>query len=182
MQITKHKAVTVEYTLKNEGGQVLDTSADRAPLTYIQGTGNMISGFETALEGKQKGEKFSFDVAPADAYGEHDQSLLFSVPKDKFQGAPDLEVGMRFQVQTPEGTMVMSVDRLDGDSVILDGNHPLAGNTLHFDVEVLGVRDATDQEISEAENPSHGCGSCSCDDSGPHESGCGSAGGCGGCH
>ncbi|HVN23122.1 MAG TPA: peptidylprolyl isomerase [Syntrophorhabdales bacterium] len=180
MQITKDKAVTVEYTLKNEAGEVLDTSRNRAALTYVQGTGNMIQGFENALEGKQAGDKFSFDVAPADGYGERDNSLLFSVAKDKFQGVPDLEVGMRFQVQTPNGAMIMAVDRVEGDSVVLDGNHPLAGNKLSFDVEVMGVRDATDEELMEAHSPSHGCG-CSCDDTSHEESGCGGSS-CGGCH
>lgn len=181
MQITKHKAVTVEYTLTNESGQVLDSSKDRAPLTYVQGTGGMINGFENALEGRQAGDKFSFDVAPADGYGERDKSLLFAVPKDRFQETPDLEVGMRFQVQTPNGAMIMAVDRIEQDSVVLDGNHPLAGNKLHFDVEVVGVRDATDEELTEAEHASHGCG-CSCDESScGSESSCGDSG-CGGCH
>jgi FKBP-type peptidyl-prolyl cis-trans isomerase SlyD len=170
MEITKHKAVTVEYTLTDDAGQILDSSRDRAPLTYIQGLGNMIHGFETALEGKKAGDKFSFDVAPADGYGERDEALIFAVPKDRFQGTPDLEVGMRFQVQTPEGAMIMAVDRIEENSVVLDGNHPLAGNRLHFDVEVMGVRQATDQEVTEAQNPGHGCG-CSCDESG-----------CGSCH
>jgi FKBP-type peptidyl-prolyl cis-trans isomerase SlyD len=170
MQITKHKAVTVEYTLTDDGGQVLDSSRDHAPLTYIQGAGNMIHGFETALEGKQAGDKFSFDVAPADGYGERDDALVFAVPRDRFQGTPDLEVGMRFQVQTPDGAMIMAVDRIEENSVLLDGNHPLAGNKLHFDVEVVGVRQATDEELTEAQNPAQGCG-CSCDESG-----------CGGCH
>ena len=170
MQITKHKAVTVEYTLTDEGGQVLDSSRDRAPLTYVQGVGNMIHGFETALEGKQAGDKFSFDVAPGDGYGERDDAQVFAVPRDRFQGTPDLEVGMRFQVQTPDGAMIMAVDRIEENSVLLDGNHPLAGNQLHFDVEVVGVRQATDDELTEAQNPGQGCG-CSCDDSG-----------CGSCH
>ncbi|HME45517.1 MAG TPA: peptidylprolyl isomerase [Syntrophorhabdales bacterium] len=170
MQITKHKAVTVEYTLTDDAGQVLDSSRNRAPLTYIQGVGNMINGFETALEGRQDGDKFSFDVAPADGYGERDETLVFAVPKDRFQETPDLEVGMRFQVQTPEGAMIMAVDRIEENSVVLDGNHPLAGNRLHFDVEVVGVREATDGELTEAHNHGQECG-CSCDESG-----------CGGCH
>jgi FKBP-type peptidyl-prolyl cis-trans isomerase SlyD len=170
MQITKHKAVTVEYTLTDDAGQVLDSSRNRAPLTYIQGVGNMINGFETALEGKQDGDKFSFDVAPADGYGERDETLVFAVPKDRFQETPDLEVGMRFQVQTPEGAMIMAVDRIEENSVVLDGNHPLAGNRLHFDVEVVGVREATDEELTESHNHGQGCG-CSCDESD-----------CGGCH
>jgi len=170
MQITKHKAVTVEYTLTDDAGQVLDSSRNRASLTYIQGVGNMINGFETALEGKQDGDKFSFDVAPADGYGERDEALVFAVPRDRFQETPDLEVGMRFQVQTPDGAMIMAVDRIEENSVVLDGNHPLAGNRLHFDVEVVGVREATDHELTEAHNHGQGCG-CSCEESG-----------CGGCH
>ncbi len=176
MQIAKQKAVTVEYTLTNDTGEILDSSRNRAPLTYVQGMDGMISGFETALEGKQAGDKFSFDVAPADGYGEQDKALLFTVPKDRFEGTPDLEVGMRFQVQTPNGAMIMAVDRIEEDSVVLDGNHPLAGKKLHFDVEVVGVRDATDEEMTEAQNPAQGCG-CSCDDSGCGDSGCG-----GSCH
>lgn len=170
MQITKHKAVTVEYTLTDDAGQVLDSSRNRAPLKYIQGVGNMINGFETALEGKQDGDKFSFDVVPADGYGERDETLVFAVPKDRFQETPDLEVGMRFQVQTPDGAMIMAVDRIEENSVVLDGNHPLAGNRLHFDVEVVGVREATDEELTESHNHGQGCG-CSCDESD-----------CGGCH
>jgi len=98
MEIAKHKSVTVEYTLKNDAGDVLDTSSNRGPLTYIQGVGNMIPGFESALEGKKSGEKFAFEVAPADGYGEKDANLMFSVPKDRFQGVQDLKVGMRFEV------------------------------------------------------------------------------------
>ncbi len=182
MQITKQKSVTVEYTLTNESGQVLDTSKEREPLTYIQGMGNMINGFETALEGKHAGDKFSFDVTPADGYGERDTALIFSVPKDRFKDTPDLTIGMRFQVQTPNGAMIMAVDRIEEDSVVLDGNHPLAGNKLHFDVEVVGVRDATDQELTEAAHASHGCG-CSCEESScGGESSCGDSGCGSSCH
>jgi FKBP-type peptidyl-prolyl cis-trans isomerase SlyD len=158
MEIAKQKAVTVEYTLTNDAGEVLDTSGNHGPLTYIQGVGNMIPGFELALEGKKSGDKFSFNVSPADGYGEKDTALMFSVPKE------------RFEVQTPNGTAIMAVDRIEQDSVVLDGNHPLAGNALHFDVEVLGVRDATDEELEQAQSGGQGCG-CACDDSG-----------CGGCH
>ncbi len=170
MDIERHKAVTVEYTLTNDAGEVLDTSKNHGPLTYVQGVGNMIKGFESALEGKKSGDKFAFDVSPGDGYGEKDTALLFAVPKDRFKDVKDLEVGMRFEVQTPNGAAIMMVDRVEDDSVILNGNHPLAGSTLHFDVEVVGVRDATDEELQQAYSAGQGCG-CSCDDSG-----------CGGCH
>ncbi len=180
MEITERKAVTVEYTLTNDAGEVLDSSRNREPLTYVQGMGNMISGFETELEGKKAGDKFSFAVAPKDGYGERDTSLLFSVPKEKFKSTPDLKIGTRFEVTTPNGTMVMAVARIEDDSVVLDGNHPLAGNKLHFDVEVVGVRDATGDELAAAENHGHGCG-CSCDESSCGDGSCGD-GGCGSCH
>ena len=174
MEITREKMVTVEYTLTDDKGEVLDTSRNRAPLSYIQGMGGMIAGFESALEGKKEGDKFAFDVSPKDGYGEHDASLLFSVPKDRFAEGENLTPGMRFQVQTPNGAAIMAVHQINDDSVVLDANHPLAGATLHFDVEVMGVRKATDEEIMQATSVGSGCG-CSCDSSSSCDSG-----GCGG--
>lgn len=173
MEIAREKMVTVEYTLTNDAGEVLDTSKNRAPLSYIHGIGGMIPGFESALEGKKEGDKFSFDVSPRDGYGEHDASLLFSVPKDRFADGDKLALGMRFQVQTPNGAAIMAVHQINDDTVVLDANHPLAGATLHFDVEVLGVRDATDEEIRQATYAGSGC---SCDSG----SSC-DTGGCGSC-
>ncbi len=178
MEITKNKAVTVQYTLKGDAGDVLDSSDGREALTYIQGVGNMIPGFETGLEGKKAGDKLSFTVKPEDAYGLRDDSLLFGVPRERFEGIDDLQVGMQFQVQTQGGAMVMTVANIEDANVTLDGNHPLAGHNLNFDVEVVGVRDATEEELNEATSCGETCGpSCGCAGDDPGMGGCG-----GGCH
>ncbi|OPY70347.1 MAG: FKBP-type peptidyl-prolyl cis-trans isomerase SlyD [Syntrophorhabdaceae bacterium PtaU1.Bin034] len=171
MRIEKDKAVTLEYTLRNEEGEVLETSRGRQPLKYIHGAG-LIKGFEAALEGRSAEESFSFKVKPEDGYGERRSDLVFQVPKEKLEGAPELSVGMPLQAQTPQGNvMVLFVSDIQDDHVLLDGNHPLAGMTLDFDVEVLEVRDATPEELLEARQHEHagGCGSSCCSDT----SGCG---------
>ena len=158
MEITKDKAVTVEYTLRGEGGQIIDTSRGRGPLTYIHGMGSMIPGFEAALEGKQAKDSLSFTVAAAQGYGERDDNMLFPIPREQFQGIENLEVGLQLQVRTPQGAVVMRVAEIDEATVTLDANHPLAGVPLFFEVEVLDVRDATQAELDGAS----GCGSESC--------------------
>jgi FKBP-type peptidyl-prolyl cis-trans isomerase SlyD len=163
MQITKHKMVTLDYTVKIESGEVVDTSKGDEPLSYIHGMGNMIPGFEAALEGRQEPESFSFSVGALEGYGERQPDLLFSVPREKFVDFEDLSVGVQFQIETPQGWMPMSVSSIDGDTVELDANHPLAGHAMTFEVAILEVRDATEKELSEA-SACHtpGCG-CSCD-------------------
>ncbi|MGA3173215.1 MAG: peptidylprolyl isomerase [Syntrophorhabdales bacterium] len=161
MIIAKDKAVTVNYTLTNEEGEVLESSKERAPLTYIQGSG-MISGFENALEGRSPKDAFSFTVKPEEAYGERRPELLFLVKKEQFRELPEISVGMALRVRAPDGAMVATIARIEEDKVLLDGNHPLAGMTLSFDVEVLDVRDATTDELAEAHQETCGCGASSC--------------------
>ncbi len=168
MIIAKDTAVTLEYTLSDESGETLESSKGREPLTYIHGSGGLIKGFETALEGRSPKDSFSFTVTPEDGYGERRQELLFQAPKEQFDSVPDLVVGMPLRVQTPNGAMVVTVAGIEDDKVLLDGNHPLAGKALTFAVEVLDVRAATEDELEEARQPSEGCGdSCgsSCGDS-----------------
>lgn len=149
---------------------MLDTSAGRGPMTYIQGMGSMIAGFEAALEGKSAQEKFSFVVEPAEGYGEWDQALLFPIPRQHFGEIEGLQPGMRLTVQTPDGISLVLVREMNDETVTLDANHPLAGKQLHFDVEVLGVRDATEEELRGAA----GCqGSCSPSCCSSCESSCG---------
>jgi FKBP-type peptidyl-prolyl cis-trans isomerase SlyD len=162
MEISKNKVVTVEYTLQDAEGTVLDTSHGREPLTYIQGTGSMIAGFEAALEGKTAQEKFSFVVEPGQAYGERDETMVFPVPREHFEGIDDLQTGLRLQAQTPQGAMVMTVARIEDQMVTLDANHPMAGKHLHFGVEVLDVRDATEEELSSV-RCGEGCSPSCCD-------------------
>lgn len=148
MNIEKEKVVTVEYTLKDAQGTVIDTSRGREPLTYIHGAGGMIPGFEAALEGKTPTDKFEFVIAPKEGYGERNESLVFPVPREEFRRIEGLHAGMQLRVKTPEGsTTVMTVTNIEENTVTLDANHPLAGQSLYFDVEVLGVRDATPAEL-----------------------------------
>jgi FKBP-type peptidyl-prolyl cis-trans isomerase SlyD len=139
--------VTIHYTLKNDGGEVLDSSSGGEPLAYIQGHGNLVAGLEKALEGKPAGASLVVAVAPADGYGVRDEALIQRVPKRSLQGAGEIKKGMQFQARTDDGMRLFTVTGLVGDMVTLDGNHPLADQTLHFDVEVVEVREATTEEL-----------------------------------
>lgn len=147
MQIAQDKVVLIHYTLTNDAGETIDSSSGGDPLAYIHGQGNIIPGLEKALEGKQSGDKLSVKVAPAEGYGERDDKLVQQVPKRQFGGA-NLKPGMQFHAQTSHGhARVVTVVRIQGDMVTVDGNHPLAGETLNFDVEVADVREATHEEL-----------------------------------
>jgi len=147
MQVEKNKVVEIEYTLKDDEGQVLDTSEGRDPLSYIQGVGNLIPGVESALEGKSSGESVQITVPPETGYGVRDDSLVLSIERDKFSGIEDLKEGLRFRMDTPDGTMIFTVVQVEDDEVLVDGNHPLAGMTLNFDITIQSVRDATSEEL-----------------------------------
>jgi FKBP-type peptidyl-prolyl cis-trans isomerase SlyD len=147
MNVSKNRVVSIEYTLTGEDGTILDSSKGEEPLTYLHGTGSMIEGLETALEGKAPPDHVSVTVAPEHAYGARDDSIVFSVPRAQFRGVDNIEIGMQFQVQGDgEGHMVTLIG-MDADEVTVDGNHPLAGLTLHFDVDIVDVREATPDEL-----------------------------------
>jgi FKBP-type peptidyl-prolyl cis-trans isomerase SlyD len=147
LEISADKVVLIHYTLKDADGGVIDTSAGSEPLAYIQGHGNLVSGLEKALEGKQDGSSVAVAVQPEEGYGKHDPALIQRVPKRSLQGMGDVKKGMQFQARTPDGMRLFTVTGLVGDMVTLDGNHPLADKTLHFDVQVVAVRDATTEEL-----------------------------------
>jgi FKBP-type peptidyl-prolyl cis-trans isomerase SlyD len=148
MKVEKNKVVSINYTLKNDDGEVLDSSEGREPLAYLHGQGNLIPGLESEIEGRSEGESFQTEVEPGDAYGEYNDSLIADVPKDRFTGVEDISVGMEFQAQTSDGgSQIVRVTEVGDDSVKVDANHPLAGEKLHFDVTIAGVREATDEEI-----------------------------------
>jgi len=147
MQITDDKVVQFNYTLKNEEGQVLDTSEGKQPLAYLHGRKSIVPGLEAALEGKASGESLTVAVEPAEAYGEHDPQMVQPVPRDKFQGVDEIKPGMQFQAQTPAGPRTVTVTDVGSEEVTVDANHPLAGQTLHFDVDIVEVRDATAEEL-----------------------------------
>jgi FKBP-type peptidyl-prolyl cis-trans isomerase SlyD len=148
MNISKDKVVSIDYTLTDNGGQVLDSSQGKEPLNYLHGAGNIIPGLESALEGKVQGEKVNVQVPPEQAYGPRDERMVQAVPRSAFQGAENIQPGMQFQAQTNAGARIITVVGVQGDQVTIDANHPLAGQTLNFDVDVRGVRDATPEELS----------------------------------
>jgi FKBP-type peptidyl-prolyl cis-trans isomerase SlyD len=139
--------VLIHYTLKDDAGAVIDTSAGAEPLAYIQGHGNLVTGLEKALEGKQDGDALAVSVAPADGYGKRDAALIQRVPKRAMQGSGEIKKGMQFQARTDDGMRMFTVTAVVGDMVTLDGNHPLADKILHFDVQVVNVREATAEEL-----------------------------------
>ena len=147
MEITADRVVTIHYTLKDDAGAVLDSSAGGEPLAYIQGHGNLVPGLEKALEGKQDGASLAVSLPPADGYGVRDQALVQRVPKRTLQGSGEINKGMQFQVRTQDGMRLFTVTAVVGDMITLDGNHPLADQTLHFNVDVVGVREATSEEL-----------------------------------
>lgn len=149
MTVTKNKVVRIHYTLKGSEGEVLDSSEGRDPLAYIQGVGNLIPGLEEKLEGKAAGDKVDAAIEPEKAYGERSEDNLHVVPLSSFESEGDekLEEGMQVRVQTNQGESIAGVSKIDGEDVTLDLNHPLAGETLHFNVDVVEVRDATEEEL-----------------------------------
>jgi len=147
MQVENRKAVTINYTLKDEAGEVLDSSEGREPLSYLHGVGNIVPGLEKALEGKQVGDALTVTVAPEEGYGPRDDRQIRNIPVRKLPEGK-VEVGMRFRIQTDQGYLVATVTALRGDYATVDANHPLAGKTLHFAVTVVGIRDATEEELT----------------------------------
>ncbi|PXF29199.1 peptidylprolyl isomerase [Pokkaliibacter plantistimulans] len=157
MQISKHSVVSIHYTLRNDAGEELDSSVGGQPLNYIQGMGNLISGLEEALEGRQAGEKLNVTVPAEKAYGEREDQLVQQVPLTAFGGVENIEPGMRFHAETDHGPHVVVVLEVDDEHVVVDGNHPLAGETLHFEVEITEVREASQDELSHGHVHGPGC-------------------------
>jgi FKBP-type peptidyl-prolyl cis-trans isomerase SlyD len=148
MAVAQDSVVTIHYTLKDDAGEVLDSSVGAEPLAYLHGHGNLVPGLERELEGKETGAKVNVTVQPADGYGDYDKQLVQRVPRRALQGIPNIRVGLRLQTQTEEGPRTVVVTNVMGDMVTLDGNHPLAGKALNFEVEVTDVRPATEEELS----------------------------------
>lgn len=156
MQIADNTAVLIHYVLKNDAGEVLDSSEGDEPLAYIHGQGDIVEGLEKALAGKRKGEKLSVKVSAAEGYGERDAEKVQSVPRAMFEDGVNVEPGMQFQTRTPDGIAIVTVTNVAGELVTIDANHPLAGETLHFAIEVMDVRACTPEEL--AHGHIHGAG------------------------
>ncbi len=147
MQIAEKKVVTLNYTLKDNDGTLIDESSDSS-FIYLQGASNIIPGLEKAVVGKTSGDKMSVTIAPEEAYGVRDDSRIEEVPRDMFPADVDIEPGMQFHAEGPDGQAIsIVVVEVKEDKINIDGNHPLAGVELNFDVEVMEVRDATEEEI-----------------------------------
>ncbi|MDX8402971.1 MAG: peptidylprolyl isomerase [Mariprofundaceae bacterium] len=158
MQVATHKAVSIHYTLTNQTGDVVDSSRDGDPLAYIHGVGALVPGLEKEMEGKASGDNVVVTVQPEDGYGVRSPELIQSVPKAAFQFDGEIEVGMRFEAETDHGIELVEVVEVDDETVTIDANHPLAGETLNFDVNVVDVRDATDEELEHGHI--HSSGGC----------------------
>jgi FKBP-type peptidyl-prolyl cis-trans isomerase SlyD len=147
MAIAQDSVVTLHYTLKDDTGEVLDSSSSGEPLAYLHGHGNLVPGLERELTGKNAGDKLSVKISPADGYGEFDKALIQRVPRRALKGIKNINVGMRLHAQTPQGPQAVTVTQIQGDMVTLDGNHPLAGKNLNFDIEITDVRVPTAEEL-----------------------------------
>jgi FKBP-type peptidyl-prolyl cis-trans isomerase SlyD len=184
MNITKNLVVSFDYTLTDGNKEVLDSSSGSGPLSYLHGFENIIPGLEKELEGKAEGDTFIVTVPAAEAYGERDEHLVANIPLDQFEGAGEVEAGMQFQAETPEGEhQIITVTKVANGMATIDGNHPLAGIDLTFDVKIVSIREATAEELEHG-HPHHegGCGGCGggcgedgcdCDGDDDCEGGCG---------
>ena len=157
MIIQDKSIVAIHYKLTNDAGEQLDASQPDHPLVYMHGTGSIIAGLENALVGKKAGEELKVTVPPESGYGESNPELIETVPRSVFEGVDDIQPGMQFNSQNPEGpSEVVTVREVSKDEVIIDGNHPLAGEVLHFEVLIESVREATPEELEHSH--AHGPG------------------------
>jgi FKBP-type peptidyl-prolyl cis-trans isomerase SlyD len=147
MTIENDKVVLMDYTLTNDAGEVLDSSEGREPLAYIQGYQNIIPGLEKEMTDKKVGDKFKAVVQPEEGYGKFNEALIQVVEREMFKDVEELEPGMQFKAQLQDGPILMTITKIDGDKITVDGNHPLADQILTFDVEVKEIRDATSEEL-----------------------------------
>ncbi|SFV87276.1 FKBP-type peptidyl-prolyl cis-trans isomerase SlyD [hydrothermal vent metagenome] len=156
MTVKKDKVVEMHYTLKNDNGDIIDTSKGQEPMPFLQGHGNVVPGLEKAIEGLKKGDTCDVAVEAKDAYGEFHAEAVQEIPMEALQEVPDLKVGMELQSQDENGNpFIVIVKKIEGETVTVDANHPLAGQTLHFSVSIEGVRDATENELEHGHVHAH---------------------------
>ncbi|MDR0588923.1 MAG: peptidylprolyl isomerase [Spirochaetaceae bacterium] len=168
MQIIKNRVVGINYTLMDAQNNLLDASPESEPLVYLHGHENILPGLEKVLEGKNDGDAFTAAIPAAGAYGERDETLVIQVPLKNFAGIGTVKAGMQLEADTPDGPRIVTVTQVEGSTVTVDANHPLAGMDLTFTITVASVREASPEEISHGHPHHHGHGHHHCD-------------GCGGC-
>jgi FKBP-type peptidyl-prolyl cis-trans isomerase SlyD len=158
MTVKKDAVVEMHYTLKNDAGEVVDSSKGQDPMPFIQGRGNIIPGLEKALEGMKVGDTCDVSVKPEDGYGVHHAEGIQEIPKEALQGIENLEIGMELQSQDEQGnSFIVRVEEIKDDVVIINANHPLSGQTLHFNVSIESVREATADELEHGHVHSASC-------------------------
>ena len=157
LMIGNNSVVSIHYTLKNEAGEVIDSSEGNQPLMYLHSSNNLIPGLENELQGKSSGASFSTVIPPQQAYGEVRADLVQVISKDLFQGVESVETGMTFLAQGDGGAeQQVRVTAVSGDEITVDANHPMAGITLHFEFDIVNVREETEQEIEHGHVHQHG--------------------------
>lgn len=147
MQAEKDKVVSIDFTLTDSDDQVIDSSEGREPLAYLHGQGQILPKLEEAIEGKTQGEQVQITLSPEEGYGERDENLVAQVPVSQFEGVDEISPGMQFQAETEDGERIFTVVDTDGETVVVDGNHPLAGATLKFDIKLSEVREPSEEEL-----------------------------------
>ena len=149
MKVGKDKVVLMHYTLKNDAGDVIDSSDGGDPLPFLQGHGNIIHGLESALEGSKVGDKLDVSIEPEEGYGERMQDAIQEIPSSALQDIDEGKVGMQLELQDKDGNaFLVTVTKIEDDKITVDGNHPLAGQTLHFSVSIESIRKAEAEELS----------------------------------
>ncbi|WP_297795869.1 peptidylprolyl isomerase [uncultured Marinobacter sp.] len=145
----KPDVFTVHYVLKNKIGELVDTSEGSEPLHFLYGSQGVITGIQEAVKDRNVGDCLEVTVPPSMAYGDHNPELIRTVPRSMFEGVENLEIGMKFQTNTGDSAQIVQVVGIDGNLVKVDANHPLAGFTLYFDLEIVGRREATEEEVTQ---------------------------------
>ncbi len=149
MQVANNRVATFEFTVTDENGEILDSSAESGAYPYLHGVGHLIPGLESEMEGKSVGDRFTASITPELGYGEWDESLVQNIPRSRFDGIEDLHEGMMVEAHYEDGARVMTVTSIGDEMITIDGNHPLAGLTLNFDVKMIDIREATPEELNE---------------------------------
>ncbi len=157
MKVEAQKAITLAYTLTDDKGNILDKADANEPFIYLHGAGGVIPGLEKALDGKAVDERLTVNLEPSEAYGDYSDQLVQEVSKEMFGelDEKDMFVGAQFHAETNQGMQVVTVNAINDETITIDGNHPMAGKNLNFDVTVLEVRDATEDELAHGHIHAH---------------------------
>jgi len=157
MKITENSVVSILYKLSNDAGTILDQSTEDNPLIYLHGHGNIVIGLENALTGKTIGDTLDVTVTPDEGYGNREDYMVETVNRSMFEGLDEISIGKQFHAEGNTGPVVVTVTKIEGDEITIDGNHPLAGENLNFAIEVIAIREATEDELTHGHIHGPGC-------------------------